>query len=86
MRLLLGSGLVLLSLAAAAPGVAMTRDSLGMAVGGRATIADPDEKLERLANAASAGDRSHGKPKRSARNVLRDDNYLRDAFGWLDNK
>jgi len=86
MRVLLGSGLILLSMAFAVPVNAMTRDDARMNLGGRAGIADPDERLERLAAAGSAGDQSHARPHKSARNVLRDDPYLREAYSWVDNK
>ena len=69
------------------PAAAMTRpmtSSPGFAA--RAAAVDPGEKLERLAAASTRGDRSHAKPARSIRNVLKDDPYLRAAFAALDNK
>lgn len=55
--------------------------------GGRGmAIVDPDEHLERLAAASNPAGGGHGKPRKSLRNVLRDDPQLRQAFAWLDNK
>ncbi len=65
---------------------AMTRDDGRMSLGNRAAISDPDERIERMAAAGTAQDRSHARPRKSARSVLRDDPYLREAFGWVDNK
>ena len=45
-----------------------------------------DERLERLAAASTPNDRSHAKPARSVRNILKDDPNLRGAFASLDNK
>lgn len=82
---LLASAL-LASCLAATPAVAMERDGPRMNMGNRAAVTDPDARLEALAAAGTVDDTSHAKPKKSARNVLKDDPYLKDAFGWLDNK
>jgi hypothetical protein len=65
---------------------AMTRDDGRMSLGNRAAIADPDARIERVAAANTAQDRDHSRPRKSARNVLKDDPYLREAYGWVDNK
>ncbi|WP_375398791.1 hypothetical protein [uncultured Sphingomonas sp.] len=65
---------------------AMTRDDVRGGAGARVSVADPDEKLERMAAASTPSDSDRGKPKKSARNVLKADPYLRNAFAWLDNK
>ena len=72
-------------IAVATPAVAM--DHYGYGGGGqRMAAADPDAKLERLADAQSIAGASRGKPVKSTRAILRDDPYLRSAFAWLDNK
>ncbi|WP_298670708.1 hypothetical protein [uncultured Sphingomonas sp.] len=86
MKVAAGSTLVLLSVVTAIPAIAMTRDDARMNLGGAAAIADPDAHLDRLAAAASGNDLGHSKPQKSVRNLLRDDPYLRAAFGWIDNK
>lgn len=64
----------------------MTRDAGRMSLGNRAAIVDPDARIERMAAANTPQDSDHGKPRKSARNVLKDDPYLREAYSWVDNK
>lgn len=75
----------LLMVSAAVPATAMDRYG-NVTPGARTSVADPDERIDRMVAASTPTDRSHGKPSKSARNILRDDPFLRDAFAWLDNK
>lgn len=86
MKMLTAAALALACASLPGAASAMTRDDARMTLGNRAAIADPDEHLERLAAAGATDNQSHAKPRRSARNVLRDDPWLRSAFGWIDNK
>lgn len=78
--------LAVVAVIAAAPAGAMNRDYGRAGAGARAPIADPDERLERMAAASTPSDASRGKPRKSVRGILKDDPYLRDSFAWLDNK
>lgn len=80
----IGVLVALTSLSAAAPAMSLQSASVGQARG--AAIVDPDSHLDALAIASNPTDGGHGKPRKSIRNVLKDDKYLRDAFAWLDNK
>lgn len=73
---------------AALPGAAsaMSRDSVRLMPGERATITDPDARLERMAAASTPNDNGKGKPRKDVRGILKDDPYLNEAFAWLNNK
>lgn len=76
----------LLALGGATAASAMTHSVAQPGSAGRAAAVDPDERLERLAAASTPADRSHAKPAKSMRNILKDDPYLRAAYASLDNK
>lgn len=85
MRLMIGTALVVLTLAVSSPALAI--DRYGQALGGgRAVASDPGAGLERLAAASMRSGVNHGRPSKSGRSILKDDPYLRAAFAWLDNK
>lgn len=77
---------VAVALIGAGPVSAMTHTNSSPAFAGRAAAVDPDERLSRLAATNTPQDRSHAKPARSMRNILKDDPYLKAAFASLDNK
>lgn len=72
----------LLLVAQAAP--AMTLQGAPRAAGG-AAVADPDERMERLAAASTPSSAGHGRPSRS-RSILKADPNLQQAFAWLDGR
>lgn len=82
-RMLPIAGLLMVS--AAMPATAMDRYG-NVTPGARTSVADPDERIDRMVAANTPPDRGHGKPSKSARNILRDDPFLREAYAWLDNK
>lgn len=84
MYIRLGAIVAVASLGTAAPAMTLQSASVGQARG--AAVADPDAHWEALAAASNPSDGGHGKTKKSVRNVLKDDKYLRSAFAWLDNK
>lgn len=84
MRQSLALGL-LVTAALAAPASAMDRYGT-VGAGSRASVADPDRGIDRLAAASTPTPGGHGRSTRSARNVLRDDANLRNAYAWVDNK
>lgn len=71
-------------LATAAPAMTLQSASVGQSRG--VAVADPDAHWDALAAASNPTDGGHGKMKKSVRNVLKDDKYLRSAFAWLDNQ